>query len=190
MSEQQSGVALVTGASSGIGAAIARRFAAAGYRVLATGRSDFRLEALGVDFPGIERVVADLASAAECARVVARCVERLGRLDVLVNNAGIGAAPNDGYDKCYERMAAMNEQLARGETPTVHLDHIIDFKSAEDPEASTSCSNPGIPAGLIIIVGLDFKKDNVRACHTINDIQYCKVIRCVGRCIPSWINSC
>ena len=89
MSEQQSGVALVTGASSGIGAAIARRFAAAGYRVLATGRSDFRLEALGVEFPGIERVVADLASAAECARVVARCVERLGRLDVLVNNAGI-----------------------------------------------------------------------------------------------------
>ena len=51
---------------------LAQRIAAAGYRVLATGRSDLRLEALGVDFPGIERVVADLASPAECARVVAR----------------------------------------------------------------------------------------------------------------------
>ena len=89
MGEQQRAVALVTGASSGIGAAIARRFAAAGYRVLATGRSDPRLEALGAEFPGIERVVADLGSVTECERVVTHCVERLGRLDVLVNNAGI-----------------------------------------------------------------------------------------------------
>ena len=89
MGEQQGAVALVTGASSGIGAAIARRFAAAGYRVLATGRSELRLEALGAEFPGIERVVADLGSVTECERVVTHCVERLGRLDVLVNNAGI-----------------------------------------------------------------------------------------------------
>jgi meso-butanediol dehydrogenase / (S,S)-butanediol dehydrogenase / diacetyl reductase len=87
--ERQTNTALVTGASSGIGAAIARRFAEAGYRVLATGRNGERLEALCAGFAGMERVEADLTSAAECERVVAHCVERLGRLEVLVNNAGI-----------------------------------------------------------------------------------------------------
>ena len=112
MSEQQTAVALVTGASSGIGVAIARRFAAAGYRVLATGRRDLRLEALGVDFPGIELVVADLVSPAECARVVARCVERLGRLDVLVNNAGI----------YHRRMAETTSDQEWRQTLAVNLD--------------------------------------------------------------------
>ena len=87
--DQQPSVAVVTGASSGIGAAIARRFAEAGYRVLVTGRNRSRLETLAAGFPGMERVEADLTTAAACERIVNLCVERLGRLDVLVNNAGI-----------------------------------------------------------------------------------------------------
>ena len=87
--EQQENVVLVTGASSGIGAAIARRFAEAGCRVLATGRNGARLQALAAGFPNMACVEADLTTAAECGRIVKRCVERFGRLDVLVNNAGI-----------------------------------------------------------------------------------------------------
>jgi len=75
-----------------------------------------------------ERVADGRAMLTQWKEVLAEVERRYGRLDVLVNNAGIGAAPNDGYDKFYERMAAMNEQLARGETPTVHLDHIIDMQ--------------------------------------------------------------
>jgi len=82
-------VALVTGASSGIGAAIATHFAGAGYAVLATGRDRGRLDLVCAAAPGAVGIVADLSVAAECRRVVDACVERFGRLDVLVNNAGI-----------------------------------------------------------------------------------------------------
>jgi NAD(P)-dependent dehydrogenase (short-subunit alcohol dehydrogenase family) len=81
--------AVVTGASSGIGAAIAERFAAAGYRVLATGRDQSRLAAVCERAAGLVPLVADLRVPADCERVIAECVEQFGRLDVLVNNAGV-----------------------------------------------------------------------------------------------------
>lgn len=84
-------VALVTGASSGIGAAITRRFAAAGYRVLASGRDPDRLAAVANSFAGVATDLTDLAldTAAQCSALVARCIAQFGALDVLVNNAGI-----------------------------------------------------------------------------------------------------
>jgi len=85
-------VALVTGASSGIGRATAVRFAAAGARVALVARDRGRLEALAGELGGDAAAVpipADLTDAATRDRVVPACVERFGRLDVLVNSAGV-----------------------------------------------------------------------------------------------------
>ena len=87
-------VALITGAGSGIGAAIAETFARAGARVFATDRD---LDAARATADRIQRngkradaLLLDVSDEAACARAVAAVQEADGRLDILVNNAGIG----------------------------------------------------------------------------------------------------
>lgn len=83
---------LVTGASSGLGAAAVRRFAAAGGQVYAAARDQQRLAQVAASCDGLPgRVVVgplDVASPDSCRQAVAAAVDRFGRLDVLVNNAG------------------------------------------------------------------------------------------------------
>jgi NAD(P)-dependent dehydrogenase (short-subunit alcohol dehydrogenase family) len=76
-------VALVTGASRGIGAAIAERFAQEGVRVVGVSRSPCDRD-LGVEFAR-----ADVSSPADVKQLVENVAERHGRLDVVVNNAAI-----------------------------------------------------------------------------------------------------
>ena len=85
-------VALVTGASSGLGERFARVLHAAGATVVVAARREERLAALVGELPGSLAVVADLSSADERRRLVADVVERYGTVDVLVNNAGVGHA--------------------------------------------------------------------------------------------------
>jgi NAD(P)-dependent dehydrogenase (short-subunit alcohol dehydrogenase family) len=86
--------ALITGGSSGIGLAIARALGEDGYRLTISARRPDKLEAAanelrkqGVD---VEAVPANMANEEEIRGLVAAHKDRLGRLDVLVNNAGIG----------------------------------------------------------------------------------------------------
>lgn len=83
---------LVTGASSGLGAAAVRRFAAGGGLVYAASRDQSKLAEVAAscaDLPGEVRFGhLDVASAADCRAAVAATVDAYGRLDVLVNNAG------------------------------------------------------------------------------------------------------
>ena len=85
---------IVTGASSGIGEAIARRLAAAGARLVLAARRVDRLKALAseLDASGacIEVVACDVTSADDRERLVAAALARFGRIDALVNNAGYG----------------------------------------------------------------------------------------------------
>lgn len=82
-------VALVTGASSGIGEQTVRSFAAVGATVFAAARRLDRLEALAAEVPNVVPVACDVSSDDDCRRLVAQAVDAHGRVDILVNNAGI-----------------------------------------------------------------------------------------------------
>jgi len=81
-------VALVTGASSGLGRRFARVLAASGAQVVAAARRADRLQTLAEE-SGVVAVRCDVTDADDVERLVATTVDRLGRIDVLVNNAGI-----------------------------------------------------------------------------------------------------
>jgi NADP-dependent 3-hydroxy acid dehydrogenase YdfG len=87
-------VFLITGASSGIGAATARAAAEAGYRLVLAARSAERLTALAAVLGGEDRAVAvtcDVAEWDDQRAMAARALDRFGRLDVVFANAGFGA---------------------------------------------------------------------------------------------------
>jgi hypothetical protein len=86
-------VALVTGASSGLGARFARVLAGAGASVVLVARRADRLAALARDLDGSLVAAADLADAEQRAGAVAAALDRFGQVDVLVNNAGISDGP-------------------------------------------------------------------------------------------------
>jgi NADP-dependent 3-hydroxy acid dehydrogenase YdfG len=88
-------VFLITGASSGIGAATARQASEAGYRLALAARSTDRIEALAQELGGPERALAvtcDVTESEQQEALVRRTLERFGRLDVAFANAGFGAA--------------------------------------------------------------------------------------------------
>jgi NADP-dependent 3-hydroxy acid dehydrogenase YdfG len=88
-------VFLITGASSGIGAATARRAAHDGYRLVLAARSQDRLAELAEALGGPDRAIAvrcDVAEWSDQESLVSQALERFGRLDVAFANAGFGAA--------------------------------------------------------------------------------------------------
>jgi NAD(P)-dependent dehydrogenase (short-subunit alcohol dehydrogenase family) len=85
-------VAIVTGASSGLGARFARVLAAAGARVVIAARRLDRLEQLAVELDDALPVQCDLSDPAAPGALVDATMERYGQVDVVVNNAGIGEA--------------------------------------------------------------------------------------------------
>jgi NADP-dependent 3-hydroxy acid dehydrogenase YdfG len=108
-------VALVTGASSGIGAATARALAAQGASVALAARRADRLEQLSNDLKasGVRTLVleTDVSDAAQAESAVERTVRELGRLDTVINNAGVmllGPIENAPLEE-WERMVKVNE---------------------------------------------------------------------------------
>jgi NAD(P)-dependent dehydrogenase (short-subunit alcohol dehydrogenase family) len=97
-------VALVTGASSGIGTAIVLRLVDDGFYVTAAGRDRTRTEVLENKSANIRTWTGDITSRQACADLVADCADAFGRIDLLVNDAGIpwrrtaareGTSPSD-----------------------------------------------------------------------------------------------
>ncbi|WP_334141307.1 SDR family NAD(P)-dependent oxidoreductase [Rhabdothermincola sp.] len=97
-------VAVVTGASSGLGVRFARVLHAAGASVVLAARRRARIEDLAAELRRAVAVPTDVSLPADRERLIARTIETFGRVDVLVNNAGIGA-PAPAEDEPVEQFA-------------------------------------------------------------------------------------
>jgi len=145
-------VVLITGASSGIGAATAMSLAASGAKVALVARRQDRLDdlAAAISAHGGEAltVVSDITDAAQAAAAVQQTVERFGRLDTVVNNAGvmllgaIDGAPLDEWD----RMLAINLQGLLYVTHAA-LPHLL--RAAAGPRGVADIVNVSSVAGRI-----------------------------------------
>ncbi len=165
---------IVTGGSSGIGAAIAATFGEAGYRVVVAGRNQARTQAVAERIDGAAAWVGDLSASSACDRLVDFAVGQFGRLDVLVNCAGVihrCDAPATSDETWRETMTANLDTpffLSRRAVP-----HLIKTKGAiiniasdwglkGGENAAAYCASKG---GLVLLtkaMALDHARDNVR----------------------------
>ena len=110
MQRFQGKVVIVTGAASGIGEATARRFSADGARIALVDRNEIPLAKVATDLPKELTIahVADVSERAAVEAMVETVVKRFGRLDVLVNNAGIfeGGDPAEITDAQWRKVMA------------------------------------------------------------------------------------
>lgn len=155
-------VAIVTGATSGIGRATALRFAAAGAAIAAVGRNDHALAEISVEIKklGAEALTiqADLSADSAAADVVTRTVERFGGIDILVNAAGHIAAGTiettalEAWDKMIDINLRSVFRLMQQATP-----RLIDRKGSVVNVSSVTGlrSFPGVLAYCVSKAGLD-----------------------------------
>ncbi|KNB50521.1 SDR family oxidoreductase [Streptomyces caatingaensis] len=145
--------ALVTGASSGIGAATARALAREGASLALTARRAGRLEelaaAIGADGGTCVVVPADLTAPEGARAAVDEAARRLGRLDVLVNNAGyvVRGAVEEGDSEEWRRMVDLN-LIAVLRTSQAALSHLL-AAAADGPRGVADLVNVSSVAGRI-----------------------------------------
>ena len=170
---------IVTGASQGIGKAVAERFASEGAEVMVTGR---RAEVLDSVVAGIAAAggsasafTADVSDPADVAASVKAAMERSGRIDVLVNNAGIGEEVPfleiglESWDRVIGTnlrgaflmaQAVAREQVQTGGGAIVHIAS-IDGSGGDGPYASYNASKAGL-LGLNRTMALELAEHGIR----------------------------
>jgi len=145
-------LALVTGASAGIGATFARRLANHGYGLILVARRRDRLESLAQELGGAETLEADLTSDADLQRVEDR-IASAPDLELLVNNAGFGTAgrffeiPVDSQDQMHRlhvmatlrlTHAALRGMVARGRGSVINVSSVAGF--GQSPGNTSYCA--------------------------------------------------
>jgi len=130
MNRLEGKLALVTGGGAGLGAAIARRFAQEGAQVIVNDVRREPAEAVAKEVGG-SAIAADVADSAAVRRMFEAVAERFGRLDVLVNNAGIGIEDEATQRRFNEKGARQAQEAATGGPIRTHWDFTVEL-SDED----------------------------------------------------------
>jgi NAD(P)-dependent dehydrogenase (short-subunit alcohol dehydrogenase family) len=162
--------ALVTGASRGIGAAIARRFAAEGANVL----NASLIEPVYED-PALTSIIADVSAPDGAQRLVDEAAKRFGRLDILVNNAGVeleATIEHTSPDE-WDRVMAVNAKgpflCSKASLPHLRRTRgvIVNIASVDafwgEPELAAYCASKGAVLALTRCLALDHAGDGIRA---------------------------
>ena len=118
MSMAAPGTALVTGATAGFGAAIARRLAAQGWRVIAAGRRQDRLDALAAELDAVLPLRLDVTDSAAVAALPDSLPGDWRRVDLLVNNAGLALGLNPAQQA---DLADWDRMIATNVTGLIHM---------------------------------------------------------------------
>jgi meso-butanediol dehydrogenase / (S,S)-butanediol dehydrogenase / diacetyl reductase len=172
-------VVLVTGSTSGIGEACARVFAESGASVMVSGRDENRglavVEAIRTAGGNAQFAAADLRAVGACARLIAETIERLGGLDVLVNNAGILYTANaleTTDDQWLEIMAVnLNALFYLSRAAVKHMKQmgkgaIVNVASEwglnGEPNHVAYCASKGAVVQITRCMALDHARDNIR----------------------------
>ena len=167
-------VALVTGASSGIGAAIAIAFADAGWSVMAAGRDEGRLEEVADVSDDISTWAGELLESEDCDELIADTIDEFGAIDCLVNAAGVlirGNADELSDDDWRDTMAVNLDVpffLSRAALP--HLvksaGSVVNISSVWGQEAGERavayCASKGGSQLLTRAMARDHARDGVR----------------------------
>jgi hypothetical protein len=170
-------VAIVTGASSGLGARFATVLADAGAQVLAAARRVDRLEELARSQPAIHPVQCDVTADEDRDRLVSTALERFGRIDVCVNNAGVSSggpdrqATLDGFRSVMrvnvEALFALSQAVsvpmrAQGSGSVINISSMFSFiASMPVPEAGYVASKSAVN-GLTRELASQWAPDGVR----------------------------
>ena len=167
-------VVLVSGASSGIGAAIAIAFAEAGWSVMAAGRDEGRLDEVADVSDNISTWASELIESEDCDELVAETIDEFGNIDCLVNSAGVllrGAAEETSDDDWRDTLTvnldvafylsrAALPHLLQAEGSIVNISSYWGLKAGE--RAVAYCASKG---GLIMMtraMALDHAGDGLR----------------------------
>ena len=169
-------VAVVTGASSGLGERFARVLDAVGARVVVAARRRSRLESLAASLTNAVVVECDLSDASERERLVASTLSDAGRLDVLVNNAGIGvtvALEDEGLDwfrDVMELNVTAAWHLAKLAAPAlidgggviVNVASMLGHVGATPVKQASYCASKGAMVNMTRELALQFARKGVR----------------------------
>jgi short-subunit dehydrogenase len=142
---------LITGASEGIGRKLAEQAAAAGARLVLAARSADKLEAVAADIRqrggDAHAVPADITSEEDRPRLVQAAVDRLGGLDVLLNNAGVSAFGHfaDSSEELMRRMMEVNF-FGPAELTRLAIPHLMKGRQPAILNVASMCGRRGMPS--------------------------------------------
>lgn len=169
--------AIVTGSSSGLGVRFAKVLHAAGANVVLAARRQDRLDALAAELPGALAVATDVADADQRERLIATTVEAFGRVDVLVNNAGIGhkTAVEDESLEMFRNAMEVNttaiwhlsklvgaHMTAQGSGSIINVASILGFIGSTPIKQAHYCASKGAVINLTRELALQWARKGVR----------------------------
>lgn len=170
-------VAVITGASAGLGARFARILHAVGATVVVTARRADRLDALCEELPGSIAIAADMAVAGDRERLVEEALDRAGRIDVLVNNAGtsyLGGIEHETLEQ-FEQVMEVNttavwhlcklvvpHMVARGSGAIVNVASMLGHVGSAPIKQANYCASKGAVVNLTRELALQLGRKGVR----------------------------